>query len=97
MSKYSVFFFPVGFLNFHQAQYLLGFNFQLNRYHTLGWLKAETLIEVASRIDDVHSWKREMIKSAEKAEAEDRLRDACILYRAAEFYTNPTDPDKDRL
>ncbi len=94
MKKYREFKFPIGFQDFHSAKYLLAFNFQLNRYYTLGWLKSDLLKQVSSKIEDFESWKREMTRFAEKAEDENLFKEACILYRAAEFYTNPKDSDK---
>jgi pimeloyl-ACP methyl ester carboxylesterase len=38
-----------------------------------------------------------MLQLAEKALSEDRLMNAAFLYRAAEFYTLPKDPDKEQL
>ena len=95
--RFTDFKFPVGFQDFHAAKYLLAFNFQLNRYYTLGWLESDLLKRISSNIEDFDTWKQEMTRFAEQAENENRFKEACILYRAAEFYTNPTDLDKGRL
>ncbi|NHJ01197.1 MAG: alpha/beta fold hydrolase [Candidatus Heimdallarchaeota archaeon] len=95
--KYFDFKFPIGLQDFHPAKYLLAFNFQLNRYYTLGWLEPELLKQVSSNIEDFNSWKQEMNRFAEQAEAKKQFKEACILYRAAEFYTNPADQDKENF
>ncbi len=86
--------FPVGYHQFHEDQV---FNFQLNRWHSLGYARFEDMKEVGQRINTFEEWKTEMLKLAEKAVAEDRLMNAAFYYRAAEFYTLLGDPDKELL
>jgi pimeloyl-ACP methyl ester carboxylesterase len=50
--------------------------------------------EAAGRINNLSGWKAEMIKQAQKALAEKRMVNAAFYYRAAEFFTHPSDPDK---
>ena len=88
------FHFPVGYHQFHKDQV---FNFQLNRWHSLGYARFEDMKEVGQRINTFEEWKTEMLKLAEKAVAEDRLINAAFYYRAAEFYTLLGDPDKEPL
>ncbi|MBE9505756.1 MAG: alpha/beta fold hydrolase, partial [Chloroflexi bacterium] len=86
--------FPVGYHEFHEKQI---FNFQLNRWHSLGYARFEDMQEAGQRINSFAEWKAEMLRQAEKAVAEDRLTNAAFYYRAAEFYTSRDDPDKERL
>src|SRR3989339_840615 len=86
--------FPVGYEKFHKKQL---FNFQLNRPYSFGYARFEDLKEVGQKIKTFTDWKREMLKLAEKAVSEDRLKNAAFYYRAAEFYTKSNDPEKDVL
>ena len=88
------FHFPVGYYQFHKDQV---FNFQLNRWYSLGYARFEDVKDVGQRINTFEEWKTEMLKLAEKAVAEDRLMNAAFYYRAAEFYTLLGDPDKEPL
>jgi pimeloyl-ACP methyl ester carboxylesterase len=88
------FHFPVGYHQFHKDQV---FNFQLNRWYSLGYARFEDMQDVGKRINTFEEWKTEMLKLADKAVAENRLMNAAFYYRAAEFYTLLGDPDKDPL
>lgn len=88
------FIFPVGYHMFHDNQL---FNFQLNRWYSLGYARLEDMKEAGQRIATFQDWKREMLVLAEKAVAENRMMNAVFYYRAAEFYTLPADPDKEHL
>lgn len=90
----STFTFPIGYHKFHKAQL---FNFQLNRWHSLGYARFEDMEEAGKRITNFRNWKSEMLRLAEKAVAEDRLMNAAFYYRAAEFYTTSNDPEKKAL
>lgn len=83
---------PVGYHEFHPDQL---FNFQLNRWHSLGYARFEDMEEAGRKIEDFGDWKIEMLKLAEKALAEARLMNAAFYYRAAEFYIPTDDPDKE--
>ncbi len=83
--------FPVGYHEFHEKRV---FNFQLNRWHSLGYARFEDMQEAGQRINSFAEWKAEMLRQAKKAVAEDRLMNAAFYYRAAEFYTSQDDPDK---
>jgi pimeloyl-ACP methyl ester carboxylesterase len=93
MSK-STFTFPVGYHRFHKDQL---FNYQLNRWHSLGYLRFEDVGEAGRRIRTFGDWKSEMIAMAERALSEGRLMEAAFFYRAAEFYTFQGDIAKDIL
>jgi pimeloyl-ACP methyl ester carboxylesterase len=86
--------FPVGYHEFHKDQL---FNFQLNRWHSLGYIRFEDMKYVGERIKTFRDWKAKMVKMAEKALPEARLMEAAFFYRAAEFYTFQDDPDKELL
>lgn len=75
--------FPVGYHKFHRKQL---FNFQLNRWYSLGYARYEDMVRVGKTIKDFESWMAEMRRLAEEAEAEGRLMNAAFYYRAAEFY-----------
>ena len=83
--------FPVGYERFHRKQL---FNFQLNRPYSLGYARAEDLAEAGRRIGSFAQWKTEMLRQADAAVADKRIRNAAFYVRAAEFYTFPDDPDK---
>ena len=76
--------FPVGYYKFHKDQ---AYNFQLNRWHSLGLTKYKEIKEAARMIKNFTDWKNEMLKLAKKAEEEERLLNAAFYYRSAEFYT----------
>jgi pimeloyl-ACP methyl ester carboxylesterase len=86
--------FPVGYHNFHKTQF---FNFQLNRWHSIGLARFEDMLEVGKHIKKYEDWKPEMIRIGRQAEIEGRLMNAAIYYRSAEFYTLYQDPDKEPL
>ncbi|MEJ2739040.1 MAG: alpha/beta fold hydrolase [Dehalococcoidia bacterium] len=86
--------FPVGYHQFHKEQL---YNFQLNRWYSLGYARFEDMEDAGKRIRTFDEWKTVMLQLAEKAVSEDRLMNAAFLYRAAEFYTLPKDPDKEIL
>jgi pimeloyl-ACP methyl ester carboxylesterase len=82
---------PVGYHNFHKKQV---YNFQFNRWHSLGFASYEDMKIAGERINNFTDWKKVMIDLAEKAEKEGRLKNAAIYYRGAEFYITQKDPDK---
>ena len=86
--------FPVGYHTLHKTKII---DFQLNRWYSLGYTRLEDMREAASRIKGLPDWKDEMVRQAEKAMNEGRLMNSAFYYRAAEFFTHPTDPDKKAL
>jgi pimeloyl-ACP methyl ester carboxylesterase len=88
----SQFSFPVGYHKFHKDQL---FNYQLNRWYSLGYARFEDMKEAGQKIRNFADWKVEMLKLAEKAVSEERFMNAAFYYRAAEFFTFQGDPDKD--
>ena len=86
--KEAVAAFPVGYHDFHPDK---TYNYQLNRWHSLGLMRFEDINDVAKSIRSFSEWKRKMLGLAQKAESESRLLNAAFYYRAAEFYTMPGD------
>ena len=86
--------FPVGYPEFHKDQ---AFNFQLNRWYSMGYARFEDMKEAGQNISSFEEWKIEMLNLADIAISEDRLMNAAFYYRAAEFYTERDDPDKELL
>ena len=86
--------FPVGYQKFHNNKLL---NFTLNRWYSLGFARDSDLLEAGKRIRCYEDWKCEMIRIANIATVENRILNAAIYYRSAEFFTPPNDPDKENL
>lgn len=86
--------FPVGYYDLHKTKII---DYQLNRWHSLGYVRLEDMRLAGQNIRGLDDWKPEMIRLADKALAEGRLMDGVFLYRAAEFFAHPSDPDKKRL
>ena len=58
----TLFTFPVGYYRFHNKQL---YNFQLNRWHSLGYLSYDDLQTVGEKIGKFDDWKPVMIEQAE--------------------------------
>jgi pimeloyl-ACP methyl ester carboxylesterase len=87
----ETFSFPVGYHTFHKNKDI---NFQLNRFYSFGyWTKADAE-EAGNSIHEIGDWKPVLTGLAERHKAENRPMAAAFSYRAAEFYTLPSDPDK---
>lgn len=86
--------FPVGYHKLHKTKII---DYQLNRWYALGYARLQDMQAAAARIGGLADWKDVMIQLAETALAEGRLLNGAFYYRAAEFFTHPTDPDKQRL
>lgn len=86
--------FPVGYHRFHRSQV---FNFQLNRFYSLGFARYEDMAEAGERIEDLDSWYQSMTRLADRAEKEERLLNAAIYCRGAEFFLKGDAPEKDAL
>ena len=85
---------PVGYFDFHKKQI---YNFQFNRWHSLGFARYEDMQKAAHNINSFSDWKPTLVDLAETAEQENRLKNAAIYYRGAEFYITNQDPDKIKL
>jgi len=82
---------PVGYHSFHKKQV---YNFQFNRWYSLGFARFEDMKEAGKNINTFSDWKTVMVNLAQRAEAEGRLKNAAIYYRGAEFYITQNNPDK---
>jgi pimeloyl-ACP methyl ester carboxylesterase len=82
---------PVGFHKFSRNRF---FNYQLNRWHALGYTRFEDIQKAGQNIKNEQDYKRIFINLAEEARSEHRLANAAFYYRAAEFLTHPADSDK---
>lgn len=82
---------PIGYFDFHRKQV---YNYQFNRWHSLGFAGYEDIKQAGKRIQKFTDWKSVLLDLAKHAENEQRLKNACIYYRGAEFYINQDDPDK---
>jgi pimeloyl-ACP methyl ester carboxylesterase len=91
MHRYT---FPVGYHDFHKNKNI---NFQLNRWHSLGFARPEDMREAGERIATIEDFKEEMVRQAERARAEGRYVNEAFYLRAAEFFVPPDDPDKQHL
>jgi pimeloyl-ACP methyl ester carboxylesterase len=86
--------FPVGYHEFHKNK---TFNFQMNRWYSLGYARFEDMEKAGQKINSFKEWKTEMLKLAEDAVSEGRLMNAAFYYRAAEFFSTQEDSDKEHL
>ena len=86
--------FPVGYHKFHKDQL---FNFQLNRWYSLGYVRFVDMEEAGKKIKNFEDWKDVMLELAEKAVSDKRFINAAFYFRAAEFYTTREDPEKEIL
>jgi alpha-beta hydrolase superfamily lysophospholipase len=90
----TTFTFPATYHEFHTDQ---TFNFQLNRWYSMGYARLEDMKAAGQAIHSFEEWNTQMVKLAEIAAAEDRLVNAAFYYRAAEFFTTRDDPQKESL
>lgn len=86
--------FPVGYHTLHRTKII---DYQLNRWHSLGYARLEDMRDAAAHIPTLDQWKGEMLRQADKALAEGRLMNGTFYVRAAEFFTRHADPDKLKL
>jgi len=86
--------FPVGYHKFHKNKL---FNFTLNRWSSIGCARYEDMLEAGKKIKKYEDWKPEMVRIADNALSENKLMNAAIYYRSAEFFTFPGDTDKELL
>jgi pimeloyl-ACP methyl ester carboxylesterase len=86
--------FPVGF---HALSGIQPINFQLNRWHSLGYLPLDEVAAAGKAITGYDNWQSVLVERGEAALAQDRLINAAFFFRAAEFYTRVDDPEKQQL
>ena len=86
--------FPVGYHEFNKDK---AFNFQLNRWYSMGYARFEDVKTAGNRIQSFDNWKTEMLSLADLAVSEDRLLHAAYYYRAAEIFITEKEPEKEIL
>ena len=79
------------FARFHRDPNI---NYQLNRFLIPELEKL--FAEIGSKIDNFADWKAEFLSAATLTEQHGELANAASLYRAAEFFMSPDDPDRRR-
>lgn len=90
----TTFTFPIGYHKFHKNQL---FNFQLNRWYSLGYARYGDLVDAGKKIRNFSDWTTVMLQLAERAVTEGMLLTAAFYFRAAEFYLLTETPEKDSL
>ncbi|MCA9717985.1 MAG: alpha/beta fold hydrolase [Myxococcales bacterium] len=83
--------FPVGYHRLHRTKIL---DYQLNRWHSMGWLSLEEVREVGREVRGIADWQEVMLRARARAERAGRPLSAAFFVRAAEFFTHPEHPDK---
>lgn len=83
--------FPVGYHSFTEDRDM---NYQLNRWHSMGYWSAEDTRQTGKSISDRSDWKDACLAMGERLQEQDLSLAAAFAYRAAEFLTHPHDPDK---
>ncbi len=53
--------FPIGYHEFHEDVHM---NFQLNRWHSFGYLRKDDILLLATRIHNLEDWKHELVRFA---------------------------------
>ncbi len=86
--------FPVGYQDFHEHKHI---NFQLNRWYSLGYFELEKTKQIGQQVVGLSDWKEVLVSYGERATLDGDMLEAAFLFRAAEFFTLPSDPDKTEL
>ncbi|PKP01173.1 MAG: alpha/beta hydrolase, partial [Bacteroidetes bacterium HGW-Bacteroidetes-6] len=94
MENQNLFSFPIGYHRLHKKQL---YNFQLNRWYSLGYLSYDDVKAVGKGIKKFTDWKPVMMEYAEKKLKQNEFFEAAFYYRAAEFYTLHGEEDKELL
>ena len=82
---------PKGYHQFHKNKFL---NYQLNRWHSLGYSRQEDIEYVGSRIRSFEDYISEFQAASKLAIKENRLKNAATYLRASEFLIAPSDKRK---
>jgi pimeloyl-ACP methyl ester carboxylesterase len=85
---------PVGYYQFNNDK---AFNFQLNRWFSMGYVRYKDMRKAGINIHSFEEWKREMLELADQSLSENRIMNAAFYFRAAEFFTPAQDPDNQKL
>jgi len=81
-------------VGYHKFSNIGFFNYQLNRWHGLGYTRREDIDRAGREIKTIEDNQRIFTTLAEEARKEGRLKNAAFYYRAAEFLTDPQDANK---
>ena len=82
---------PIGYHKFHKNKF---FNYQLNRWHSLGYTQKEDIEKIGKNIRNFDDYIKEFSSASEKALKEGRLKNAATYCRASEFLISPNDKNK---
>ncbi len=93
MSNYQPHF-PVGYHKVHSTKII---DYQLNRWHSMGYLSLESIQAAGAEIEGLADWPEVTQRYAEKALTRGNLVEAAFYYRAAEFFVAPEAPEKQQL
>ncbi|MCG8327718.1 MAG: alpha/beta hydrolase [Chitinophagales bacterium] len=86
--------FPVGYHKVHPLKII---DYQLNRWHSMGFYNLSDIKKLGATIRGLDDWKARMIEMAGHKLEQKSLMEAAMYYRGAEFFTAPDDADKLRL
>lgn len=82
---------PIGYHKFHKNKFL---NYQLNRWHSLGYSRLEDIREIGTTINSFEEYVNAFQLASENAKIEGRLKNAATYLRASEFLLSPNDERK---
>lgn len=82
---------PIGYHPFHKHKFL---NYQLNRWHSLGYGRKEDILPIGAKIRSFEDYVSGFQAASEVALKEGRLKNAATYLRASEFLISPTDSRK---
>ena len=82
---------PIGYYKFHKNLFI---NYQLNRWHSLGYARKEDIEKIGVKIRTFEDYVNEFKQAADNAKKEGRLKNAATYCRAAEFLIEPNNDDK---
>lgn len=70
------------------------FNFQLNRVIMWNEGNLKEVKKISYKIKNSETWKKELIALGDKANREERIKEAIAYYRMSEFFMHDGDIDK---
>lgn len=86
--------FPIGTYKFHDDP---NFNYQMNRWTSLGNLPVDVVKKTAAKIKDLQDYCSEFMKLAGEAESNGDIQRAAFYYRAVDFFLPYDDPKKKEI
>jgi pimeloyl-ACP methyl ester carboxylesterase len=85
---------PIGYQTFHKETF---FNYQMNRLHALGYARRSDIEKAAKAIKTRQDYVRVFKQLAAEAQADGRLKNSAFYLRAAEFFVEPSSPEKNSI